>query len=167
MTLALSDNNISLVNALRNVARKASIDFNIVKFFADVDYAKSSLARFASSGNSELAALASQATDSLFQPDAPTQRVEPAPTLDAKAALPAVKVAEPMSTTRYVAAKELMNGLVVDAAGFRSLLFVLQLEQSASTADLVALLPRFERLVSKTVGPVAAQAMTLQIRQVL
>jgi hypothetical protein len=167
MTLALSDHNISLVNSLRNVAQRASFDFNIVKFFADDDYAKSSLVRFKTSGNSELAALADKAVSSLLQPAVHTRHAEVLPTAAATEVRLAPKAAPAASTVRYAAAKELMNGLVVDAAGLRSLLFVLSLESSSSLADLVALLPRFEKLVSKSVGPVAAQAMTAQIRKVL
>jgi hypothetical protein len=167
MTLALSDHNISLVNALRNVARRASFDFNVVKFFADDTYAKASLVRFQNSGHSELAALADQAGDSLLP------AVEPAPiagnlasTMAARQVLPP-KPAQRASSMRYAAAKELMNGLVVDAVGLRSLLFVLSLEKTSSLADLAALLPRFEKLVSKSVGPVAAGTMTAQMRKVL
>jgi hypothetical protein len=77
------------------------------------------------------------------------------------------KPAQRASSMRYAAAKELMNGLVVDAVGLRSLLFVLSLEKTSSLADLAALLPRFEKLVSKSVGPVAARTMTAQMRKVL
>jgi hypothetical protein len=167
MTLVLSDRNIALVNSLRQGALKASIDFNVVKFFADVDYAKASLARFVGSGNAALVALADQANDSMFEPVIQARMAEVLPAVAAPAVGAALKAAPSFSPARYAAAKELMNGLVVDAAGLRSLLFVLKLESSSSLADLVALLPRFEKLVSKTVGPVAAHAMAAQIRKVL
>lgn len=167
MTLALSDQNISLVNALRNVAQRASFDFNVVKFFADDTYAKASLVRFQNSGHSELAALADQAGDSLLPAIEPTPIAEVLPSVAATRKVAPPKPAQLTSTTRYAAAKELMNGLVVDAVGLRSLLFVLSLEKTSSVADLAALLPRFEKLVGKSVGPVAARAMTAQMRRVL
>jgi hypothetical protein len=167
MTLELSDRNIAVVNSLRSAAQKASIDFNIVKFFADVDYAQSSLARFASSGNSALAALADKASDSLLRPALPMPRFDVTLPLGPPGTQPTRSPAPASSALRYTAAKELMNGLAVDAAGLRSVLFVLQLERTTTLADLAALLPRFEKLVGKRVGPVAAQAMAAQMRNVL
>jgi hypothetical protein len=164
MTVALSDRNIALVNSLRRGAQKASIDFNVVKFFADLDYAKTSLARFAGSGNSALVALADEASDSMFEH---TVQAVVAEALPAVAPSTAARTARSVDPVRYAAAKELMNGLAVDAVGLRSVFFVLKLESTASLADLAALLPSFEKLVSKSVGPVAAQAMAMQIRKVL
>lgn len=158
MTLVLSDHNITVVNALRSAAQKASMDFNVVKFFADVGYAEASLIRFATSGHVDLAALAAKASDSLSRAALPPGAA-PAPA--------AMQQAPASPAQRYTAAKELMNGLAVDAAGLRSVLFVLQLERSATLADLAALLPRFETLVSKRVGAFAAQAMVAQMRNVL
>jgi hypothetical protein len=168
MTFALSDHNISLVNTLRNVARRASFDFNVVKFFADDTYAQASLVRFKDSGHSELAALADQAGDSLLPAIEQAPAAQAMPTVAVAARQPPPRpTAQAASTTRYAAAKELMNGLVVDAVGLRSLLFVLSLENTSSVAELAALLPRFEKLVSQSVGPVVARAMTVQMRRVL
>jgi hypothetical protein len=164
MTVALSDRNIALVNSLRRGAQKASMDFNVVKFFADLDYAKTSLARFAGSGNSALVALADEASDSMFEPTVQAVVAEALPAVAARSTPKAAQFADPV---RYAAAKELMNGLVVDAVGLRSLFFVLKLESTSSLADLGALLPSFEKLVSKSVGTVAARAMAMQIRKVL
>ncbi len=167
MTVALNDSNIALVNSLRRGAQKASIDFNVVKFFADLDYARTSLARLAGSGNSALVALADEASDSMFEPTGPAVLAEALPALAARTTHTTPKTTRSVDPVRYAAAKELMNGLVVDAVGLRSLFFVLKLERTASLADLGALLPSFEKLVSKSVGAVAARAMAMQIRKVL
>ena len=67
MTPVLSERNIVLVNSLRNAALKSSSDFNAVKFFADLSYAKECLVRFERSEVPELAALAVRAKESLFR----------------------------------------------------------------------------------------------------
>lgn len=167
--LVLNERNIDLVNSLRNAAMKASADFNAVKFFADFEYARACLARFATSGVPELAALAGRASENLFrQPAAERPQVAlPEPVrAQAPAAAPIVEVIAPTSN-RYTPAKELMNGLAVDAAGLRSMLFVLQLERASCTADLIALLPRFQKLLSRSIGEMAAGVMVEQVRRVL
>jgi hypothetical protein len=153
-----------LVNSLRNAALKSSADFNAVRFFADLDYARHSLARFAASGIPELVSLASRASESLFrtapQPAAKTvERLTPS-----AGAAQSHRLTE---SQRFVAAKELMNGLVVDAAGFRSVLFVLKLERASTCADLANLIPKFQDVLARSVGQVAAVAMTNQVRALL
>ena len=165
--IVLNEHNINLVNSLRNAAMKSSADFNVVKFFAEFEYASARLALFATSGVPELATLAGRVAENLFRQ--PVERLQPA----AQQA-PARAQAEPLfvkplvpSPSRYISAKELMNGLAVDAAGFRSLLFVLQLENTSCTADLVALLPRFQKLLAARVGATAATAVVDQVSRVL
>jgi hypothetical protein len=158
MTVVLNERNIVLVNSLRNAALKSSTDFNTLKFFADVEYAQASLSRFAMSGVPELAALAAGARDSLFAP------ATAAPAEEKKPAATTVRLSSPQ---RYIAAKELMNGLVVDAVGLRSVFFVLQLERTCVAADLEALMPRFHKLIAKRVGDVVASAMVAQVRRVI
>lgn len=167
MTVVLNERNIVLVNSLRNAALKSSTDFNTLKFFADFEYAKASLARFALSGVPELVALAARARDSLLDPASaavPAPDAAPAPTREPKPAPTAVR---PSSPQRYTAAKTLMNGLVVDAVGLRSVFFVLQLERTCVAADLEALMPRFHKLIAKGVGDAVASIMVAQVRKVI
>jgi hypothetical protein len=165
MTVVLNERNIVLVNSLRNAALKSSTDFNTLKFFADFEYAKASLSRFAKSGVPELANLAAKARDNLFEPaSAAAPGAARTPAEEPKPAAPAVRLSPPQ---RYLAAKELMNGMVVDAVGLRSVFFVLQLECTAVAADLEALMPRFHKLIAKSVGDAVASIMVGQVRKVI
>ena len=161
MSLALNDYNLVLVNSLRNVALKSSADFNAVKFFADFNYAKACLATFAKSGIPELAALAARANEALFSP---SKNHEPLLEIaDAKASpLPVLR-----SGQRFTAAKELMNSLVVDAVGLRSVLFMLKLERCMTSTNLIDLMDPFRKLLTKRVGSVVASSMTRQVHQLL
>jgi hypothetical protein len=49
----------------------------------------------------------------------------------------------------------------------RSVFFVLQLERTAVAADLEALMPRFHKLIAKSVGDTTASAMVAQVRKAL
>jgi hypothetical protein len=165
MTVVLNERNIVLVNSLRNAALKSSTDFNTLKFFADFEYARASLSRFVMSGVPELAALAAGARDSLFDPaSAAAPDVSRAPAKEPKPAATAPRLTSPQ---RYIAAKELMNGLAVDAVGLRSVFFVLQLERTSVAADLEALMPRFHKLIAKSIGDAVASLMVAQVRKVL
>jgi hypothetical protein len=165
MTVVLNQRNMVVVTALRNAALKASAEFNTVRFFADIDYAKASLSRLSMSGVAELAALAAGARDSLF---APVSAAESGgmrkPADEPNAAATAVASSSPQ---RYIAAKALMNVMVVDAAGLRSVFFVLQLERTSVAADLEALLPRFHKLIARNVGDATASVLVTQVRQAL
>lgn len=176
MVPVLTEHNIVLVNSLRNVALKSSADFNAVKFFADFNYAKDCLSRFEHSGIPELSALARKAADALFGPPAPRPAVAPpqhqlqaeAPLLNhpEEAAAPLGAPAKPLSDfQRFMAAKELVNSLVVDAVGLRSFFFVLQLERCNTGADLAALMPKFQQLLAKGMGAFAADAVVAQVKR--
>lgn len=160
MALSLSERNIVLVNSLRNTARKRAIDFNFVKFFADSEYATTCLAKFENSDDAELSTLASMTNESLFQSfDSDPAGFDPFEPEEAP---------RPLSPQRRAtAAKELMNGLVVDAVGLRSFLFVLKLERIQAAEDLLPLLPQFERLLTQKAGPIAARHVTQQVRSML
>jgi hypothetical protein len=165
MTIAINQRNMVVVTAVRNAALKVSAEFNTVRFFSDVDYARASLMRLSMSGVPELAALAAGARDSLF---APVSAVAPAGArAPADEANPAAIAVGPSSPQRYMAAKALMNVMVVDAAGLRSALFVLSLERTSVAADLEALLPRFHKLIARNVGDAAASVLVTQVRNAL
>ena len=161
MSLALNDYNLVLVNSLRNVALKSSADFNAVKFFADLNYAKTCLVTFAKSGIPELAELAARATEALFNPSKPLGSLPNA--MDVEAPSPQALG----SGRRFTAAKELMNSLVVDAVGLRSVLFVLKLERCMTSTNLIDLMDPFRKLLTKRVGSVVASSMTRQVHQLL
>lgn len=176
MVPVLTEYNIVLVNSLRNVALKSSADFNAVKFFADLGYAKDCLSRFEHSGIPELSALARKATDALFGPPAPRAAVVPPqrsvhadvrqPNHPEEAAAPLAAEFKPLTDfQRFMAAKELMNSLVVDAVGLRSFFFVLKLERCNAGPDLAALMPQFQRHLSKGMGAFAADAVVAQVRR--
>lgn len=169
MTPVLSERNIVLVNSLRNAALKSSSDFNAVKFFADLSYAKECLVRFERSEVPELAALAVRAKESLFRvaPHPAVLPVAPLGVAPLPAALPANEPAAMAVGERFTATKELMNGLVVDAVGLRSFFFVLKLERCASTEDLKDLLPAFHKLLAKGMGGYAADMVMAQVRRTL
>lgn len=166
--VVLSTQNIDLVNSLRNEAAKSKAEFNVVRFFAEPEYAATCLRQLAESGMPRLAMLAREASDTLFgaSPTTATGRNTTPPGGGAGTSAFVEELA-PSAPRRYTPAKELMNGMAVDAAGLRSVLFVLQLERTSTVEDLRALLPRFEKLLSKTVGPIAASAMVGQVRQLL
>jgi hypothetical protein len=158
MTVVLNQRNMIVVNSLRHAALKASTEFNSARFFSDGEYAKASLSRLSMSRIPELAALAKGARESLFASSA----VAPIDTSKAASVAPA-----PSLPQRYVAAKELMNGMAVDAAGLRSALFVLTLERTSVAADLEALLPRFHKLIARGVGDAAASILVSQVRSAI
>jgi hypothetical protein len=165
MQLTLNNDSLVLANNLRGAAMRASNEFNIVHFFADLDYAKTCLAKFASSDVPELATLAAAAARTLFPGDAsgPAKTAataqSPAETDTGAAGLSAGQ--------RFTAAKELMNGLAVDAVGLRSFFFVLKLEKCGSGKELFGLMDGFQKLLVKGIGETTASAMTVQVRQLL
>lgn len=174
--LVLNTRTIDLVNSLRNEAAKSKAEFNVLRFFAEPDYASTCLRQLTDSGMPRLASLAREAAATLFSP--PTlggddAAISPGIASAQRAGRPAAPTAvfveelAPSAARRYTPAKELMNSLAVDAAGLRSVLFVLQLERTSTVNDLQGLLPRFEKLLAKSVGSIAASAMTEQVRQVL
>jgi hypothetical protein len=158
MTPTLNHRNLMLVNQLRNQALGASKDFNALRFFADVDYANATLVELSKSSSAELRALVVSARSALFPPAAALQQ-PPAP------APPAAK--DDGAVQRFVTAKEMMNALVVDAAGLRSFFIVLKLERCSTMPDLVALLGDFERVLGRGAGAIIAAQMTQRMRALL
>ena len=165
MTLILNNDNLVLANNLRGAAMRASNEFNIVRFFADTEYAKTSLAKFAGCDVPELSALASSAARILFPGDisVPIKTVAPAQAVPKTS----TSAADLSAGQRFTAAKELMNSLAVDAVGLRSFFFVLKLEKCGSGKELFGLMEGFQKLLGKGTGEVTASAMTVQVRQLL
>jgi hypothetical protein len=161
----LNDQTISVVNSLRNMAVKAKVDFNAVRFFADAGYARHCIAACERSSRPELAALAGRASQALFGATAVTGTREPA---SQPVALPSQGewAAEPQ-VEKFIAARTLMNNLAVDSSGLMSLAYVLRLERAASTSDLLALMPPLQKMVARRLGASAAQALMAQVSHVL
>jgi hypothetical protein len=158
MTPTLNHRNLMLVNQLRNQALGASKDFNALRFFADIDYANATLIELGKSSCAELRALVADARTALLPTPGAPQR-PPAP------AQPVAK--DDSAVQRFVAAKELMNALVVDAAGLRSFFIVLKLERCSTMPDLVALMGHFERVLARGAGAIIAAQMTQRMRALL
>jgi hypothetical protein len=158
MTPTLNHRNLMLVNQLRNQALGASKDFNALRFFADIDYANATLIELGKSSSTELRALVVGARSALF----------PAPATPQQPPAPAAREAKDDSAVqRFVTAKEMMNALVVDAAGLRSFFIVLKLEKCSAMPDLVALLGDFERVLARGAGAIIAAQMTQRMRALL
>jgi hypothetical protein len=158
MSLALNDNNLMLVNRLRNQALKASNNFDAIRFFAEDDYAKSTLVELMNSANAELRQLAIGARAALFPAPGEARPVRDLPIV------PAAPAQDPTATQRFIAAKELMNSLVVDAAGLRSFFFVLKLEQCNTMGTLGKLMGGFEQTLAKGAGKVIASQVCERVR---
>jgi len=161
MTLRLNDANLVLVSRLRHAALKSSADFSIASFFDDPVYADACLIAFDGCETPELSSLATQVLDArceVWNEDASSEAT----------ASPATHAEpRPSSAQRFTAAKELMNGLAVEAVGVRSFFFVLKLETCSTCAELSELLDAFQKLLAKGRGEVAASVMVQPVRQLL
>jgi hypothetical protein len=165
VSIALSNSNLLLINQLRNAGQKASVPVNIVKFFADGQYAQVTLARCKVSVNAELRRLAGQVERSLFGSTARSNAdhdATPAATLGDTSQAEALN-----ATERFVATKQFMTAAAADAAGLRSFLFVLKLEKTSSVADLQGLLGDFQKVLAKGVGWTIAQDITTRAARLL
>lgn len=70
-------------------------------------------------------------------------------------------------TDRVLEVRGQMSSTVVAALGLRSYFFTLKLEHCVNRADLLALLPEYERVLSKARDPVTAQALAARMRDLL
>ena len=161
MSIALSNSNLLLINKLRNAGQKASVPVNIVKFFADRPYAQATLARCAASVNAELSRLAAEVERTLFGSGAAHDATSAATPSDTS------QTQELNATERFVAAKQFMTAAAADAAGLRSFLFVLKLEQTSNLADLHGLLGHFQKVLAKGIGWTIAQDITTRAARLL
>ena len=82
----------------------------------------------------------------------------------APASAPASGNADPQ---KFLKAQKFMNDTIVDALGIRALMFTLKLEKCFTQADLEALLPDYERLLSKSRGDEIASALIARLRDLL
>lgn len=86
----------------------------------------------------------------------------------AHAAVASADVALPQSKAeRFLAAQRYMNDTAVDGMGFRVFFFSLKLEKCFNADDLRALLPEFEKHMTKARGLVFAQAACSRVRRLL
>lgn len=74
MNLVLNHSNLMLVNRIRIEAQRESTDLDILRFFADLDYARSRLLAFVATGRPALSSLARDAADKMLP-----RRTAPAP----------------------------------------------------------------------------------------
>jgi hypothetical protein len=87
------------------------------------------------------------------RPGAPPPRGA-APALEAPAPAPAPVPPPPRSSLeRYADGKRYLSETAADKLGLLSYLFILKVEKCASTADLQALLPEFERALARRLDP--------------
>lgn len=89
----------------------------------------------------------------------------PPPASPADAA-PAVLSSE-AEAERVLEVRGVMSSTVVAALGLRSYFFTLKLEHCANRADLLALLPEYEKLLSKARDPITAQTLAARLRDLL
>jgi hypothetical protein len=145
--LVMNESNIALINNLRNVAAKTSTKIDIMKFFSDDDYARSTIKQLTHSEFLPLSEMARNVYEILFGPNRRT----------AVASLSDRREKTLTSIERFAAIKDLMTNLAVDASGFNSFLFILKLEKCDSIDELKALLPKLRKfLLSKRGEPLAA-----------
>ena len=123
MNMVLNQSNLVLVNRMRIAAQRESSELDILRFFADLDYARSRLLAFVATGKPELAALARRTASTVLASDAPAQApaaaaaaAEPAAALAAVA--PAVHQASTAPAQHHLpTAPALHPGLVAPAVG--------------------------------------------------
>lgn len=68
---------------------------------------------------------------------------------------------------RFRAGQKFMNDNVVDALGLRAFFFTLKIETCFTAADLLALLPDFNRLITKGSGDAVARVLEARAREIL
>ena len=68
---------------------------------------------------------------------------------------------------RFRIAKAFMNDTIVDTLGIRAFVFTLRLERCATRADLKALLPDYERSITKKLGQSDATVLIERSRELL
>lgn len=95
-----------------------------------------------------------------------------APARSSSASRAAANVAPPAPATaeasdRLRMARQYINDTIVDAVGVRAVFFTLKVERCYSADDLEALLPEFERLLSKARGASEAQLSVARARELL
>ena len=123
MNMVLNQSNLVLVNRMRIAAQRESSELDILRFFADLDYARSRLLAFVATGKPELAALARRTASTVLASDAPARApaaaaaaAEPAAALAAVA--PAVHQASTAPAQHHLpTAPALHPGLVAPAVG--------------------------------------------------
>ncbi|CAD5367262.1 conserved hypothetical protein [Rubrivivax sp. A210] len=94
---------------------------------------------------------------------AATRAAAPAvPAAAAAAALPTVDEGE-----RFRVTQKFMNDTAVDLLGFRAFLFTLKLEKCYTRADLLALMPDFNKALAKASGAEVARVLELRARELL
>jgi hypothetical protein len=92
----------------------------------------------------------------------------PSAAAEAAAQAPASGLAPPQSKAdRFLAAQRYMNDTAVDGMGFRVFFFSLKLEKCFNADDLRALLPEFEKHMTKARGAVFARAASDRVRRLL
>jgi hypothetical protein len=157
--LPMNELTIRLANDLRNLAEQSSAKFDVLKFFANADYARETIERLMTSELSALASLARNAHAALFtvaaeaETEAPAARPAAAPARIARAQTALTPV------QRFSAIKDLMTALSVDASGMASFLFILKLEKCSSIGELKNLLPALQKLLIKKRGESAAPVL--------
>lgn len=80
----------------------------------------------------------------------------------APAALPTVDEGE-----RFRSTQKFMNDTAVDLLGFRAFLFTLKLEKCYTRADLLALMPDFNKALTKASGAEVARVLEVRARELL
>lgn len=85
----------------------------------------------------------------------PTQQPAPEPSQPVPAA---------SEHERFSAAKQFLNDTAVDALGLRAFFFTLKLEKCCTRADLAALLPDYEKVITKGSGAEVARTLKAQAR---
>jgi len=68
---------------------------------------------------------------------------------------------------RFREAQQFMNATVVDALGFRAMMFTLKLEKCFTLDDLRALLPEYTKVVTKGSGDGVARVLARRARDML
>jgi hypothetical protein len=68
---------------------------------------------------------------------------------------------------RFGEARKLMNDTVVDALGIRAFFFTLKLEKCYTRADLLALLPDYQKAIGKGSGAEVAKVLEQRARDLL
>jgi len=68
---------------------------------------------------------------------------------------------------RFARAQRLMNDSIVNALGFRALFFTLRLERCATLADLQALLPEYQKALSRGGDSAEVGVLTSRLRALL
>ena len=93
--------------------------------------------------------------------------VSPVGGAETAAAEPAPRVVTRDELARFRAAKAFINETIVDALGVRAFLFTLKLERCSTRADLVALLPDYEKSIRKFRGEAETRLLVERANELL